>query len=118
MDPIQNPEAMIATIARICEGEKRTAVVDVLRNCEVRIEQTDYDEGPGFRSYTYGVYVQVSPERYARISSTLKSVENVILTHAKALVRHDPNIYIGEVIIVPVVSAAPIESIVYLPPTC
>src|ERR1700679_2661639 len=31
MDPLQKPEAMIATIARICEREKRTVVVEVLR---------------------------------------------------------------------------------------
>jgi hypothetical protein len=104
-DPLQNPEAMTATIARICESEKRTLVAEVLRNCTVRIEQTGYDNWNGGTDI-YGIYLQVSPERYAKISSDLKSIENVISTHARALIRHNPSDWIGEVIIAPEVSAA------------
>jgi hypothetical protein len=42
MDPLQNPRAMIGTIARICELEEQTAAVEVLRNCAVELEQTGY----------------------------------------------------------------------------
>ncbi len=104
MNPLQNPEAMIATIARICEREKRTVVVEVLRNCAVELEQTDYDNWNG-GTYTFGIYLHISPERYAKISSQLKSIENLILTHARALIRHSPNDQIGQVIVVPDVSA-------------
>lgn len=104
MDPLQKPEAMIATIARICEREKRTVVVEVLRNCAVELEQTNYDNWNG-GTYTYGINLHVSPERYAKISSELDSIENVILTHARALIRHSPNDQIGQVIIVPDISA-------------
>jgi hypothetical protein len=104
MDPLQKPEAMIATIARICEREKKTVVVEVLRNCAVELEQTNYDNWNG-GTYTYGINLYVSPERYAKISSKLKWIENAISTHARALIRHNPNDQIGQVIIVPDVSA-------------
>jgi hypothetical protein len=107
-DPLQKPEAMIATIARICEREKRTAVVEVLRNCSVDVEQTGYDNWNG-GIYTYGIHLRVSPERYARISPELKSIESVLLRHAKALIRHNPSDQIGAVIVVPEVSAASVR---------
>src|SRR5260370_2007082 len=105
-DPLQKPEAMITTIARICERQKKTVVVEVLRNCAVEIEQTDYDNWNG-GTYTYGINLHISPERYAKISSELKSIEDVILTHARALIRHNPNDNIGQVIIVPDESMPP-----------
>src|ERR1039458_787092 len=43
-------------------------------------------------TYTYAINLMVSPERYATISSQLKSLENIILTHARALIRHNPNV--------------------------
>jgi hypothetical protein len=58
MDPLQKPEAMIATIARICEREKRTVVVEVLRNCAVELEQTNYDNWNGG---TYDFFLDATP---------------------------------------------------------
>jgi hypothetical protein len=106
-DPLQNPEALIATLARICELERREVEAELLKNCTVELEQTDYDNWNG-GTYIYGLYLQVTPERYAQISSRLKSVEKIILEHAKALIRHNPNDHIGQVVIVPKVSASSI----------
>ena len=103
MDPLQNPQAMIATIARICEIDEQTAVVELLRNCTVELEQTGYDNWNG-GTYTYAIHLLVSPERYATISSQLGSLEKIILTHARALIRHNPNDQIGQVTVVPDVS--------------
>lgn len=103
-DPLQNPEALIATIARICELERRGAEAELLKNCTVELEQIDYDNWNG-GTYIYGLYLQVTPEHYAQISFRLQDVEKVILEHTQALIRHDQNSHISQVMIIPKVSA-------------
>jgi hypothetical protein len=93
-------QTMVSTIARICESEKRTDAVKVLRNCSVDIEQTGYDNWNG-GTYIYAIHLGVSPEQYARISSSLGSIEQTVLKHAQALIRHRPDDHIGQVIIIP-----------------
>jgi hypothetical protein len=99
MNPLEDPEAMIATIARICEIDRQTTAAEVLRDCAVEIEQTDYDNWDG-GTYTHGIHLGVSPELYGKILSEVGNVEDVILKHARAQIRHVPNHHIGQVIIV------------------
>jgi hypothetical protein len=96
---------MIATIARICELEKRTALAELLRICKVVLEQIDYDNWNG-GTYTWG-FTCTNPARYAKISSQLKSIEDMILTHSRALIRNSQNDLICQVIVIPEVSAQP-----------
>lgn len=101
MDPLANPEAMIDTVARICEREQQTSVVEVLRNCTASVEQTDYHEDWGRQTYTFAIHLQISPEQYANISAQITSTERLILKHARALIRHTPENVISAVFIVP-----------------
>lgn len=99
----QNPEPLLATIARLLAYEGNAAAVAVLANCKASIEQTDHDSW-GRGTYGYTITLQIPVGLYGQVNNDMQLIEAVIESKTKDIIRGDQYQYLQNVLITPEVN--------------
>lgn len=104
-DFTNDPEPLVATIARLYAVEGKAREVAILANAEVKIEITDYDNWDGGTNI-YTLYLSIPYWLYAQIAEDIKSIEQDILEKAVPIIRTTPsNSWLHTIFIAPIASA-------------
>ena len=83
----EEPEAALATAAKLLDAEDLHEAAGLRRACQARFEQTGYENWNGGTNI-YTLYLRIPPEEYARLSSYRETIEKQI--DEKAGTGHPP----------------------------
>ena len=82
----EEPEAALATAAKLLDAEDLHEAAGLLRACQARFEQTGYDNWNGGTNI-YTLYLRIPPEEYARLSSHRETIEKQIDERLEPVIR-------------------------------
>lgn len=99
-DFTQNPEPLVATLARLYAAEGKAREVAVLAHAKIKIEQTDYDNWNG-GTHIFSLYLQIPPNIYSQLGNDREEVEKSLLERAQLIVRPFTNDWLKEILILP-----------------
>jgi len=75
-------------------------MASVLRQSELEIDQTDYDNWNG-GTYTYSLLLKIAPRLFAEFGDSISAFEEQLLERLKLMTRAYSNEYLGSVIVTP-----------------
>jgi len=96
----ENIEDIVRTLAHILRERDHELPVDILRNANIDIRETSYDNWNG-GTYGYTLDLQIPVDLYAEIQDNVEAVEKNLLSKLKPLLRSYENEYVENVIIAP-----------------
>ena len=96
----ENIEDIVRTLAHILRERGQQLPVNILRNANIDIRETNYDNWNG-GTYGYTLDLQVPVDLYAEIQDNVEAVEKDLLSKLKPLLRSYENEFLENVIIAP-----------------
>lgn len=99
----EDPEPLLATLARIFANEGSAKEVAILANSTATIRQTHYDNWKG-GTYGYSLFLENPQRLYSQISDEIDVIETNLTDMANNLTRGYENEYIEKFFITPLIN--------------
>jgi len=97
---LDDPEPLIATVARLLAAEGAAREVAVLAHCNAYFEETGYDNWNG-GTYSFALRIQIPPHLYAQVANFLSTIEANICEFSTRVLRSEGNEVLSSVVVVP-----------------
>lgn len=100
LDNSDDFNTLICTVTEIAKADKLDVLVELLSNCQVTIEQTDYDNWNG-GTYGYTIYIVMDVKIFIQIKNDISNMETILLDIFTIATRHLENERISKITFVP-----------------
>ncbi len=101
LENINEAKKLVSSLIRYFDKEQNVDIVEILRRADISTDCIYYDNWNG-GTYTYGLFLEIEMDLYARYRGLIKDYEKEILNVADQFFRGYTNEQIGQVIIRPI----------------
>ena len=91
---------IIQTVIELFEAEKDNSLAEIIRESEIKAEQTHYDNWNG-GIYYYTIYVTLDVDKFVKLQELKLDTESIIKSKLEIIMRSQEHIRISEVYIIP-----------------
>lgn len=96
----ENIEDIVRTLAHILQEREQHLLVNILKNANIDIRETNYDNWNG-GTYGYTLDLQIPVDLYADIEDSVEKIEKELLAKLQSLIRSYEHEYLEKVIVAP-----------------